>query len=52
MELELQPLNLPRDTEKGPFIIAGPCLAAREEQVMTTATQLADKGGHMFRAGV
>ena len=52
MDLELQPLNLPRGTEKGPYIIAGPCSAASEEQVMTTARQLAEKGCHMFRAGV
>ena len=51
MELELQPLNLPSDNER-PFVIAGPCSAETEEQVMTTATQLAHKGCHMFRAGV
>lgn len=42
MELELQPLNLPSDNER-PFVIAGPCSAETEEQVMTTATQLAQK---------
>ena len=51
MELQLQPLNLPSDNPR-PFIIAGPCSAESEEQVMTTATQLAKKGCHMFRAGV
>lgn len=51
MELELEPLNLPCDNER-PFVIAGPCSAETEEQVMTTAKQLADKGCHMFRAGV
>ena len=51
MELELQPLNLPSD-KKRPIVIAGPCSAETEEQVMTTAHQLADKGCHMFRAGV
>lgn len=51
MELELEPLNLPSDQER-PFVIAGPCSAETEEQVMTTARQLADKGCHMFRAGV
>ena len=51
MELELQPLNLPSDNER-PFVIAGPCSAETEEQVMTTATQLAQKGCHIFRAGV
>lgn len=51
MDLELLPLNLPSDNER-PFVIAGPCSAETEEQVMTTARQLADKGCHMFRAGV
>ncbi len=51
MELELEALNLPSDSKR-PFVIAGPCSAETEEQVMTTATQLAQKGCHMFRAGV
>ena len=51
MELEIQPINLPSDNER-PFVIAGPCSAESEEQVMTTAKQLASKGCHNFRAGV
>lgn len=51
MELTLAPLNLPSDQER-PFVIAGPCSAETEEQVMTTARQLAGKGCHIFRAGV
>ena len=51
MELELEPLNLPCDNER-PWVIAGPCSAETEEQVMTTARNLAAKGCHMFRAGV
>jgi len=51
MELELEKLNLPSDAER-PFVIAGPCSAESEEQVMTTARQLAERGCHMFRAGV
>ena len=51
MELDLQPLKLPSDNER-PFVIAGPCSAETEEQVMTTARQLASKGCHNFRAGV
>ena len=51
MELELEKLNLPSDNER-PFVIAGPCSAETEEQVMTTAMQLAAKGCHNFRAGV
>jgi len=51
MEMNLTPLNLPSDQERA-FIIAGPCSAETEEQVMTTAKQLAGKGCHIFRAGV
>ncbi len=51
MELELEPLRLPSDNQR-PFVIAGPCSAETEEQVMTTAQQLAMKGCHNFRAGV
>ena len=42
MELELEPLNFPSDQER-PCVIAGPCSAETEEQVMTTAKQLAAK---------
>ena len=51
MELELQPLNLPSNNERL-TVIAGPCSAETEEQVMSTAMQLAAKGCHIFRAGV
>ena len=51
MELNLKPLNLPSDKER-PFVIAGPCSAETEEQVITTAHQLASRGCRIFRAGV
>lgn len=51
MALSLSPLNLPCDDERL-MVIAGPCSAETEEQVMTTALDLASKGCHMFRAGV
>lgn len=51
MELELEKLNLPCDSDR-PLIIAGPCSAETEEQVMQTAQQLAQKGCRIFRAGV
>lgn len=54
MELTLTPLNL-LDTpsaDKRPVVIAGPCSAETEEQVMNTATQLARKGVKLFRAGI
>ena len=52
MELELEPLGLPSDNERPSCVIAGPCSAETEEQVLTTAKQLAAKGCHMFRAGI
>ncbi len=52
MALNLEPLRLPSDNNERPSVIAGPCSAETEEQVMTTARQLADKGCRMFRAGV
>lgn len=51
MELELEPLCLPCD-KKRPIVIAGPCSAETEGQVMSTARMLADKGCHIFRAGI
>ena len=50
MDLTLQPLNLP-GSENRPMIIAGPCSAETEEQVLQTALELASKGIKIFRAG-
>ena len=44
MALELEPIRLEGVSEERPLIIAGPCSAETEEQVMTTAKQLADNG--------
>ncbi len=52
MELELESILLPGISPKRPLLIAGPCSAETEEQVMTTATQLAAKGVKIFRAGI
>lgn len=52
MELTLQPLNFKGVEDKRPLIIAGPCSAETEEQVISTAKQLADKGFKIFRAGI
>jgi chorismate mutase len=52
MELDLEPLNLTGVEPKRPMIIAGPCSAETEEQVINTALQLAAKGLKIFRAGV
>lgn len=53
MELDLLPLNLPGiDMTKRPLVIAGPCSAETEEQVMDTAHHLAAHGIKIFRAGI
>ena len=53
MELDLKPIELP-GIEKEVMIIAGPCSAETEEQVMDTATMLAKRKGitQIFRAGI
>lgn len=52
MELNLEPIKLEGVSEERPLIISGPCSAETEEQVMSTATQLAGKGYKIFRAGI
>lgn len=53
MELDIKPLELPGiDHTKRPLVIAGPCSAETEQQVMTTAAQLAAKGIRILRAGI
>lgn len=52
MELELKPLALTGVEDKRPILIAGPCSAETEEQVMNTATTLANHGVKIFRAGI
>jgi len=51
MELDILPLNLASEAHR-PLVIAGPCSAETEEQVLNTAKSLAQKGCHLFRAGV
>ncbi len=50
--MELESILLPGMEEKRPLIIAGPCSAETEEQVMETARSLAARGVKIFRAGV
>ncbi len=52
MELNIKKLALPGIDERRPTVIAGPCSAETEEQVLCTARQLAGKGIKIFRAGV
>jgi len=50
--MELESILLPGVEDKRPIVIAGPCSAETEEQVMATAKQLADRGQRIFRAGI
>ncbi|MDR2087546.1 MAG: bifunctional 3-deoxy-7-phosphoheptulonate synthase/chorismate mutase type II [Dysgonamonadaceae bacterium] len=50
--MELESILLPGISEQRPLIIAGPCSAETEEQVLTTAHELANKGIKLFRAGI
>jgi chorismate mutase len=50
--MELESILLPGINQQRPLVIAGPCSAETEEQVMTTARELAANGIKIFRAGV
>jgi len=50
--MEFESILLPGVDAKRPFLIAGPCSAETEEQVMDTARKLAARGVKIFRAGV
>ena len=50
--MELESILLPGVDAKRPLIIAGPCSAETEEQVMETARALAARGIKIFRAGI
>src|SRR5574344_1124013 len=50
--MDFQPLNLQGTDAKRPIVIAGPCSAETEEQVLATAKQLAANGIKIFRAGI
>ncbi|MBR5774650.1 MAG: 3-deoxy-7-phosphoheptulonate synthase, partial [Bacteroidaceae bacterium] len=52
MSLSLEKLGLNGLDETRPLVIAGPCSAETEEQVMNTATRLAKQGIKIFRAGI
>ncbi|MDR2920913.1 MAG: bifunctional 3-deoxy-7-phosphoheptulonate synthase/chorismate mutase type II [Tannerella sp.] len=51
-QLKLEKQLLPGIDMQRPVVIAGPCSAETEEQVMTTARSLASKGVKIFRAGI
>ncbi len=52
MELQLESILLPGVEAIRPLIIAGPCSAETEEQVLASARQLSAQGVKIFRAGI
>ncbi|MGL4993008.1 MAG: chorismate mutase [Bacteroidales bacterium] len=52
MTLQLQSILLPGINAERPLVIAGPCSAETEEQVMESARQLRASGFNIFRAGI
>ena len=52
MEMKLESILLPGVDAQRPIVIAGPCSAESEEQVLETARGLASKGIKIFRAGI
>lgn len=50
--MKIETLGLKGIPSSRPFIISGPCSAETEEQVMATATKLAERGYKAFRAGI
>ena len=49
---DLQPINFPGLDPRRPLVIAGPCSAETEEQVLDTARSLAAEGIRICRAGL
>ena len=49
MEMKIEPLALPGVDTQRPIVIAGPCSAETEEQVLETAQGLASRGVKIFR---
>jgi chorismate mutase len=52
IKLNLEPFTTNGETIKRPIIIAGPCSAETEEQVMATAYELKAIGVKIYRAGI
>ena len=49
---DLEPIDLEGIDANSPLIIAGPCSAETEEQLLCTAKELASNGIKIFRAGI
>jgi len=49
---DLQSILLPGISDRRPLVIAGPCSAETEEQLLATARELSERGIRIFRAGI
>lgn len=52
VEVDLKPLVFEGIEQERPLIMAGPCSAESEEQVLNTAKEIAAQGVKIFRAGI
>jgi len=52
VDLDIQPISDKAEVSERPIIIAGPCSAESEEQVLTSAKELSSMGIKIFRAGI
>jgi chorismate mutase len=52
MTMVIEQLKFDGLEDKRPIVIAGPCSAESREQLLRTATDLAEKGVKIFRAGI
>ncbi len=52
VKLDLEKISLPGLNLERPWVIAGPCSAETEEQVLSTAKELSESGFNIFRAGI
>ncbi len=52
VDIDLEPFTFEGELFSKPIIMAGPCSAESEEQVMNTAIPLAEMGIKLFRAGI
>lgn len=50
--MQLEPVTPPDVDAKRPLVVAGPCSAESERQVLQTARELAERGVRIFRAGI
>ncbi|MCD6202379.1 MAG: bifunctional 3-deoxy-7-phosphoheptulonate synthase/chorismate mutase type II [Bacteroidales bacterium] len=51
-DIELEELDCTKELDEKPVIVAGPCSAESEKQVMETADKLKEMGVSIYRAGV